>query len=467
MKTKLIDINSLKSPKGHFLLGNLPEFKTNNKHKILEKWVEECGELFTISLAGKKFVVSANPDTNEQILKLRPSKFRRFAKIDEIFKEMKIEGVFNSEGEDWQRHRKITSEALNVKNVKSFFPVLKDKTDKLLHKFQNFEKQGTIIDLQKEFMGFTIDVTTTIAFGYETDVINNKKNEFQKHLEHIFPMINKRITAPLPLWRYIKNKADKQLLIALEEIEKLIHTFIDDAQQRLKTNPELKENPSNFLEALLVEGEKTTFSNEEIFGNVFTMLLAGEDTTSNSISWAMYYLAQHPDIVNQIRSEANQILGSEPCPTNNKQLAELQLTKAAALEAIRIKPTTPQLYMQAIEDVVINDIAIPSGTNIILQTKVAQNSEAYFSNPDEFNPQRWLNQGCPVDHKHSPNVLKSFGGGSRFCPGMALAINEMVIVLATLCKNFDFKLAVNPEDVEEFFAFTMSPKNLKVKLQSI
>lgn len=109
------NIKDLPSPKGHFILGHLPQFNVPNKHQVLERWVEECGDLFKINFVGKPFVVSANPELNSDILKMRPDGFRRFSKIDEILTEMGIVGVFNAEGDVWKRHRKPTSEALNLR----------------------------------------------------------------------------------------------------------------------------------------------------------------------------------------------------------------------------------------------------------------------------------------------------------------------------------------------------------------
>lgn len=103
----LLKISDLKSPKGSFLLGNLKEFKQKNKHRILEDWAKEYGELYTIKLATKTILVSADKDVNTTILKQRPTKFRRFSKINEIFIEMGLHTVFNAEGEHWKSNENL------------------------------------------------------------------------------------------------------------------------------------------------------------------------------------------------------------------------------------------------------------------------------------------------------------------------------------------------------------------------
>ena len=463
LDNKTITIKDLKSPRGSFLLGHLPQFNVSNKHQVLERWVEETGDLFKIHFVGKEFVVSANPDINNKILRERPEAFKRFSKIDEILREMGVDGVFNAEGGVWRRHRKPIAEALNVKNVKAYYPIVLEKTKTILDKFKRYSNTEQVVDVQKEFMAFTIDITTEIAFGHKLDTINNNSLDgFQKHLEVIFPAINSRITAPFPIWRYIKSKKDKVLDRSIKSIEKTIYEFIGDAKNRAIKDPKLLEQPTNFLEALLAENKDAKFNDEEIYGNIFTMLLAGEDTTSNTLSWALYYLAQYPEIVKKVRDEALLEYSKDEVPNVFESIEALKYANAVAQETMRLKPTTPQLYFESNEDIVINNVSIPKGTNIILQNKVAQTRENYFSNPNMFTPERWMVNKCPMHKNHSPNVMRAFGGGARFCPGMFLAKTEMVVLISTLCKHFDFSLKSKLEDVKERFEFTMYPENLKI-----
>lgn len=460
-------LKNLPSPKGKLILGHLSAFNRRDKHRVLENWAKESGNLFKIRLVSKRFIVSADQKINLQIMKQRPGKFRRFAKISEVMEEMGIVGVFNAEGDTWKKHRKITSEALNVKNVTSYYPIVKEVTQRLLHKWRKLEALKSRIEVQVEMMRLTVDITSTLAFGYPMNTLEEKDEIIQKHLEKIFPMINSRITAPLPLWRMIKSKKDKELEKALEHINKSIQQFIQQAKTRLNANPALKEKPSNFLEALLVEQEKEqSFSDKEIIGNVFTMLLAGEDTTSNSISWTIYYLAQYPDMVKQIRKEALTVYGRDDVPENSDILASLTYAEAVVMEAMRLKPVTPTIYNEALEDVDVEGLHIPKGMTVMLQNKVAQTHPDNFSDPDSFSPDRWLpkSNGCPFSH-HKPEVMHVFGAGPRFCPGKFLAMQEMICVISVLCKQFDMELAVDANEITEEFAFTMYPGNLWIRLK--
>ena len=455
-------LKDLPSPKGHFLWGHLPAFrKGQNSHLVLEQWAKIHGDLFKIHFAGQPLIVSTNPQINQEILNRRPKEFRRLQKLTNVIREMGVVGVFNAEGEVWRTHRIPVASALNVRKINAFFPVLQQKTIELLERFKALANKDLSFNPQPFFSAFTIDVTTAIAFGYEMNRLKDQDDEFQRCLEIIFPMISKRVTAPFPLWRYWKRKADRELDQALSFIQRTVLMFIEDAKQRMWENPDLRLKPTNLLESLLADETAQTLSDSEIFGNVFTMLLAGEDTTSNTMTWTFYYLAQHPAIVSKIKAEATAVLGNSPAPQTHAQIGQLKYTQAVVQEVLRLKPVSPQLLLEANEEVIIQGLQIPEGTKIILQNKVAQTHEDYFSEPQAFKPERWLKGACPV---HQPDVVKTFGGGPRFCPGRYLATHEMVLVLASLCKAFQFELAIPAEAVKEKLAFTMYPAGLKIRV---
>lgn len=466
--SSLKTLKTLPQPKGHFILGNMKQFKASDKHRVLENWVNECGELFKIRLVTKKFIVSADAGLNHEILKQRPHNFRRFHKINEIMSEMGIHGVFNAEGDQWKTHRALTSEALNARNVQQFFPVLNEIALRLLKKWSDASEKNKVIDVQRDMMRYTVDITTSIAFGYQMNTLEHQGDVIQEHLEKIFPMINSRITAPLPVWRWLPSSKDKELKHALLEIENLVKEFIAEGKATLRNNPEKKENPANFLEALLVEQENNPhFTDAEIYGNVFTMLLAGEDTTSNSLSWTIFFLTQHPEYITKIREEAEQVYARNDVAPNYETLKQLKWAEAIVMEAMRLKPVTPNLYMQALKDVTVNELVISKDTTVMLQNKVPQTHEKHFVNAGQFMPERWMATGCPVHGAHSPEVMRAFGGGARFCPGKTLAMSELVFTVSMLCKNFEMELAVKKEEVKEVFAFTMYPDNCLIHAKRI
>jgi cytochrome P450 len=197
---------------------------------------------------------------------------------------MGITGVFSAEGDDWKRQRRLTAHALDASHLRQFFPTLIKVTERLKNRWNIAADKHAAVDVQQDLMRYTVDVTTNLAFGYDMNTLENEGDVIQGHLEKIFPMINRRINAPFPYWRYFRLHADRSLDKALAAIRETITGFVTRGRARLAQNPELAERPTNLLEAMLGARDEgnAAFTDEEIYGNVLTMLLGGEDTTATA-----------------------------------------------------------------------------------------------------------------------------------------------------------------------------------------
>ena len=130
---------------------------------------------------------------------------------------------------------------------------------------------------------------------------------------------------------------------------------------------------------------------------------------------------------------------------------------------MRLKSIAPLNGLETNEDVELLGHLIPANTPVLALTRHPAINKANFGEPDRFNPERWLQAADPNECPHNTQAFLPFGTGPRFCPGRNLALAEIKIVLAMLCRNFDLRLT-NPDiEVEEKLSFTMLPKNLDVK----
>lgn len=455
--------HSLNGPKQAFLLGNVLQVDVKRLHQNLEQWADEFGDIYRIRLGPSKHIVITNPDIIHEIMRARPDKFRRMEKMDNIFREEGVHGVFNAEGEDWKIHRKLVAQGLDVRHQQQYFPAILKTTERLMNKWKGIDKP---FDVQKDLVRYTVDVTSSLAFGYEMNTIEMGEDVIQNHLEKIFPMIFKRINAPIPIWRYYKSKTDKEFDYAFKQINVLIDDFIEKGKEKLTQNPELKEKPSNFLEAILVEAEKEgSISNEAIRGNLLTILMAGEDTTAHTVAWMIYFLSIHPEWQEKILEEVAPYLNNGVI-TDYTLLSNLKTVEAVANETMRLKPVAPLLLFEPLEDIVVEGHLFAKERKLLVQTRHASISDNYFSDGANFNPERWMSiEKCP-HLKHELKAFIPFGGGPRYCPGRNLAITEIKMIIAMLCGNFKFNLTAEPSDIKEIMAFTMMASNFDIKLNN-
>ncbi|MBL4592892.1 MAG: cytochrome P450 [Flavobacteriales bacterium] len=461
-----ITFKQLKGPKGLPVIGSIHKIDLPNLHNQLESWSEEYGKVYKLILGPSKLTVITDPEVIQLILRERPDKFRRMSKMDEVMTEVGVNGVFNAEGEDWKAHRRIVNKGLDVKHQQQFYPEVVATLERLFNKWNNAVGQNQEVDVQQDLLRFTVDVTTSLAFGYKMNTLEEEGGVIQEHLEKIFPMIFKRINAPIPFWRYYRTKTDKVFDNAVVEINKLVDEFIVSGKKKLADNPKLREQPSNFLESLLVAAEEEeSITDEDVRGNLLTILMAGEDTTAHTLAWAIYLLAEHPEIQTKLCEEANTVLGDDKWLKDYSSNTLLVYTEAVALETMRLKPVAPLLFNEPLEDMEVNGYLFKKGCKLLMETRYASMQEENFSNPEQFRPERWIKQEqgkCPMGHDTKAYV--PFGAGPRFCPGKNLALLEMKLVLSMLMKNFSVELITPKEEVKEIMAFTMMPSSYQVKL---
>lgn len=460
-------IDDLDGPRGLPLIGSVLDVKFASLHRSLEDWADKYGEIYRVRFGSRRLVVLSEAEAIKRMFRERPDTFRRTRTLENAITEMKLNGVFSAEGDDWRRQRKIVALALNTAHLKPFFPRLRTITERLYQRWMRAAEQGAEVDLCRDLMRFTVDVTTQLAFGIDANTLETEGPVIQQKLDKIFPALNLRINAPFPYWRYFRLPRDRALDRALADVQAQVDRMILEVRARMTADPSLYERPTNFLEAIIAaqRSEGLEFSDADIFGNVCTLLLAGEDTTANTIAWAINFFIEYPQHFHRARAEADQAFGQDVLPQEIEQTAGLPFIEAFYNETMRLKPVAPLQAMEPIEDVNILGCHIPKGTIIMLLTRRIGLDDARFGHGATFDPERWLMKDPARSCPHDTTAFIPFGSGPRFCPGRNLALLEIRTVLAMLCRNFDVELVDPHKEVEELLAFTMMPTNLMVRLR--
>jgi cytochrome P450 len=198
-----------------------------------------------------------------------------------------------------------------------------------------------------------------------------------------------------------------------------------------------------------------------------TMLLAGEDTTANTLAWMVYLLHRHPQALQRAQEEVR-ALATEPAAFTIEQMASLDYLDACAQETMRLKPVAPSVPVEAIHDTVIGDVAVPANTLVWSVLRHDSVDERYFPGGSAFRPERWLESEATAPQAASAKrISMPFGGGPRVCPGRYLALLEIKMAMAMLLTSFDIESLDTPdgEEAQEVMSFTMSPVDLRMRLR--
>jgi cytochrome P450 len=442
------------------LIGNAHQLKPDRLHLTAEAWAERYGPLYRFDLGRRQVVVISDVDAVNDALRDRPDGFRRWREILEITEEIGQVGVFSAEGDDWRRMRRLVVTALNSNHLQRYFEVISTCTGRLHRRLHQAALEGQAFEIGTALSAFTVDVTSALAFGHDLNTLERGDDALQEHLHRVFHMTNRRIFLPVRYWRYFKLPADRALDRSMVEIEKAVTTFIDETRERVAAHPELRDEPRNFLESM-VAAEEGTFSDEDIVGNVFTLLLAGEDTTSHSMAWTIWSLARRPEIQARWAEEADQVLGDRPYATEYETVDDLRYGEAVLRESMRLTPVVPITGLESLADTEIEGVRIPAGTRLLLLHRRAGLRDV--ERADDFNPGRWLQEdGLEVPDQ---KTFLTFGAGPRFCPGRNLAFLEAKTALSMIARNFEIELDPAAGPVTEMLGFTMSPRGLRVRLR--
>jgi cytochrome P450/nitrite reductase/ring-hydroxylating ferredoxin subunit len=461
-------IADLPGPEGLPLLGNALALRAGRTHLVLEEWARRYGTMFVVRIGRRPLVVLSDPRLYGPVLRERPETYRRPSNLEAIFDEMMVSGVFSAEGEAWRAQRRLAMQALSQRHLRGFYPTLREVALRLRRRWLAAAQDGRELDVAEELKRFTVDVTTRLVFGHDANTIERSDDDLvQRHLAHIFPAFNRRLFAPFPYWRYLRLAADRRLDRALREVYAWLEEVIGRAREALAAHPERAESPANFIEAMLTARDEQgrPFPDSVLFGNALTMLLAGEDTTAYTLAWSVHHLCDSPSAVAALRAEVDAALGDELAPVDLDQASLLPYATAVANEAMRLRPVANVLLFEANRDVVIGDVAIPRHTRLGVLTRIPVLDPARFESPERFSPERWL-EGAANGRAHDPSSVIPFGSGPRICPGRALALLEMRVVLATLYRSFEIERVGDSADVRELAAFTIAPVGLRARVRA-
>ena len=468
---RLREINELPGPRGLPLVGNLLQVRMGRMHQTIERWADEYGPFFRFELGGRRFLGVADHEAVAAILRERPGTFRRSLRMDEIWREIGLDqGVFGANGDAWRGQRRMVMAGFDPSHVRDFSPQLVAVAQRLQRRWQRAARAAQAIDLKADLTRFTVDAIAGLAFGTDVNTLESDSDVIQHHLDKIYPAIFRRAMSLVPYWRYVRLPSDWRLQRSVAAVNAGVNGFIANARHRLACQPGLRERPRNLLEAMLVAADQpgSGLTDRDVAGNVLTMLLAGEDTTANTLSWLVYLLARNPQALRHAQDEVRRVAGEGPASFTLEQMASLDYVEACLHETMRLKPVVPFHTYQALQDTTVADIQVSPDMVICTVMRHDGMAERYFPDPLRFDPQRWLGTGGTWQTTRSAKrVSMPFGGGPRICPGRYLALLEMKMATAMLLGSFDIESVTTPggREAEEHASFAMEPVGLRMRLR--
>ncbi|NXI54735.1 CP27A protein, partial [Chloroceryle aenea] len=342
-------------------------------------------------------------------------------------------GPFTEEGERWYRLRQV----LNKRLLKPSEAVLyADAIGEVVS-----DLMVKIISISHMKM-LTAKWISYILFETRIGCLKQQvPAETQRFIDSINLMFKNSIFATvLPRWSRKVLPFWDRYLDSWDTIFAFGKTLIDRKMEELEGQVERGKEVSGYLSYLLASGR---LSLDEVYGSVAELLLAGVDTTSNTLSWALYHLSRDLDIQETLYQELKAVVPANRYP-GAEDITKMPMLRAIIKETLRVYPVVPTNARVFYEkDIVIGDYLFPKNTLFVLAHYAMSHDETYFPEPERFLPQRWLRgHGSP----HHPFSSIPFGYGVRACVGRRIAELEMHLALARIIQAFEVR--PDPRGVE-------------------
>jgi len=400
-----------------------------NPISVFEKYRKEHGPTFMFYFGGtRRTLVTTDPEIIQHVLKDNQNNYNKSDIQVKRMAEFQGQGLLNSHGEYWLKQRRLLSKGFTHSHLTKLLPIQTDVLNDFMIAFEKHAIKGSI-DIHHEMVKFTLRSIGKSLFG------NGMKDDdidmLGATISNIQEFMVKQIVQPYLIpWFRISGETDKFQKIRIEA-DQLIMAYVD---QRRKEESKYADMLQILLEIPYNTGELMT--DDQVMIETLQLLVAGNETSSNVLSWTFYLLAKHPEYINKIREEIEVVFGKEKI--DYAGLHKLDLTVNVLDEAMRLYPPFWMIDRVALNDDDINGIHISKDTMVVPYIYGVHHNAAIWNNPENFDPSRFdkINKGNRHSFAHIP-----FGGGPRVCIGQNMAMMQILLVLMTVVRKYDFKLS--------------------------
>ncbi|XP_034863005.1 sterol 26-hydroxylase, mitochondrial [Mirounga leonina] len=446
----------------------LHKLQVLNKAKYGPMWVTRIGPQIHVNLASAPLL--------EQVMR-QEGKYPVRNDM-ELWKEHRDQqglayGPFTTEGQQWYELRHtLNQRMLKPREAALYTDVVNKVIDDFVAHLNRLLAESAsgdqVSDMAHHFYYFALEAICYILFERRIGCLERPIPEdtvaFVTSVGLMFQ--NSVYVTFLPKWTRSLLPFWKRYLDGWNTIfsfgKKLIDQKLKDIEIQLQTKGPDEIQISGYLHFLLTRGQLST---HEAMGSLPELLLAGVDTTSNTMTWALYHLSKNPEIQAALHKEVVGVVPAGQVP-QHKDFAHMPLLKAVLKETLRLYPVVPMNSRVITEkEIEVNGFLFPKNTQFVFCHYVVSRDPDIFPQPESFQPYRWLRKSQPaalgVQH---PFGSVPFGYGVRACLGRRIAELEMQLLLSRLIQQYEVVLAPETGEVRSMARIVLVP-NKKVSLR--
>ncbi|KAG1895877.1 cytochrome P450 [Suillus fuscotomentosus] len=440
-------------------------FKIGYMGELMEKQCNTLGHTFNMRVLFENRIFTAEPEYIKAILATKFTSFAKGPMFSDQVNSLLGTGVFNSDGDVWKFHRSMTRPFFSKDRV-SHFDIFDKHAEDAISQLKIRLRDGYPVDFQDMVSRFTLDSATEFLFGqdvcslsagliYPPSSPRSKDIAFENHPANKFAhaFSEAQIAAAYrgrfgSAWRLSEFWTDR-----VKKHMDVCYKFIDPIlKEALEKNKMLKENMDEKTDAKdrdVEEGETlldhlVNYTEDPIVirDEILNIMIAGRDTTAATLTFVIYMLTQHPDVLHRLREEILSKVGSSRRPTYD-DMRDMKYMRAVINETLRLYPPVPFNVRTSTEPAVWpgidggKPIYIPPNTRTPYSVFLMhRRTDLWGPDAQEFDPDRFLDDRLRKYCTPNPFIFVPFNAGPRICLGQQFAYNETSFFLVRLLQQF-------------------------------
>ncbi|CAI0450805.1 unnamed protein product [Linum tenue] len=417
------------------VLGNLHQLGLY-AHRSLQTLARRHGPLMHLRFGTVPVVVASSAAAAREIMKTHDHNFSGRVESAVAAKLLyDYEDISTAPyGEGWRQRRGVcVVHLLSNRRVQSFRRVREEETAILMKRMRD----QRVVDLSESFATLTNDVVCRAALGRKYSELGSnggrKFNELLLEFMELLGSFNVGDFIPWLRWINIFTGFSVRVDTIAKEFDDFLEEVVDEHTRKLENRASRETDPLFLLVIGIITKFEIVFCGQDMFA-------AGTDTSYTVLEWAMTELLRHPKTMERLRDEARRV-GKGEAEINEDDLDEMLYLKAVMKETLRMYPPIPLLVpRKPSRSVEIEGYHVPAGTMTMVNAWAIGRDPGIWEQPEEFMPERFLNDGCKVDFRGQDFELIPFGAGRRGCPGISFAMATNELVLANMVNGFDWSL---------------------------
>lgn len=381
------------------------------------------------SLIGEMYFIG-DPTLAKQVLVDKAANYPKAALELRMFAALFGQGLLGIDGDLWRKHRRTMAPAFDPRAVASYAPAMAGCAERLVQRWDSLP-DGQVVDAADEMTALTLSIIARTMFHEEGEGLEAL---ITRTLEDTPDLTDFNILDVLPvIWKFRMAAREKRMAALFRPLDEAIAGMIAAREAS-------QDAPNDLLSRLIAARDETTgsgLSAQEVRDEVITIFMAGHETTATAMAWVWYLLAKHPHEEARLHAELDQVLGART--PGQADIAELPFTRRLVDECLRLFPPAPGISARvAAGPDTLGGTPVKAGAYMVLAPWVLQRHRQVWDEPERFDPDRFL----PERSEGRPRLATMpFGAGPRVCIGQLLAVNEIVLILATVAQHYALDLA--------------------------